>query len=256
MVMLNPLIVRYIESVASVLKETADQSLPTFEPKRKKKWRDDILSCLCAKSRQVRLAWKSAGCPREGPLFDEKSRLQSAVRKRVRWCAVRAERQRHQQRNKLFVAQDGRWFTRPQRRKARRSKLLVGREMMQDADSLLEIWAEHFGKLTESRLGDTFDGANQREKMRMLESQSLMNEEYLLDAPFTAEEVSRDVSRLKKTKAPGPDGLLAEHLRAGGEAVVIWLRNILNATVELESVPTVLKRGFVLAVYKGGGRIP
>ena len=53
---------------------------------------------------------------------------------------------------------------------------------------------------------------------------------------------------------PGPDGLLAEHLKAGGEAVMIWLRNILNATVEVESVPTVLKRGVVLLVYKGDGK--
>ena len=49
---------------------------------------------------------------------------------------------------------------------------------------------------------------------------------------------------------------LAEHLKAGGEAVVIWLKNILNATVKLESVPTVLKRGVVVPVYKGGGKDP
>ena len=91
--------------------------------------------------------------------------------------------------------------------------------------------------------------------MKILESQSFMNEEYLLDVPFTAEEVSRAVSKLKK-KAPGPDGLLAEHLKAGGEGVVIWLRNILNAIVEFESVPSVLKRGVVVPVYKGGGKDP
>ena len=125
---------------------------------------------------------------------------------------------------------------------------------MQDPEYLLKIWAEHFGKLAESRLGDISDGAEQREKMSELELQSHKNEEYLLDVPFTTEEVSRAVSKLKKKKAPGPDGLLAEHLRAGGEAVVIWLMNILNATVELESVPTVLKRGVVVPVYKGGGK--
>lgn len=39
-----------IELVASILKETADRLLPSIEPRRKKKWKDDILSCLCAKS--------------------------------------------------------------------------------------------------------------------------------------------------------------------------------------------------------------
>ena len=83
-----------------------------------------------------------------------------------------------------------------------------------------------------------------------------MNEEFLLDVPFNTEEVSRAVSKLKEKKAPGPDGLLAEHLKAGGEAMVIWLMKILNATVELESLPEVLKRGVVVPVYKGGGKDP
>ena len=99
------------------------------------------------------MAWKSAGCPTEGPLFDEKSRLRSAVRKRVRWCAARAERLRHQWRDKLFAARDSRRFAAPQRRKARYSKLVVGGETVQDPESLLQIWTEHFGKLAESRLG-------------------------------------------------------------------------------------------------------
>ena len=91
--------------------------------------------------------------------------------------------------------------------------------------------------------------------MRELELKSHKKEEYLLDVHFTVEEVSRAVSKLKK-KAPGPDGLLAEHLKAGGEAVVIWLMNILNATVELESAPTVLKRGVVIPLYiREGERI-
>ena len=34
------------------------------------------------------------------------------------------------------------------------------------------------------------------------------------------------------------------------------LRNILNAIVEFESVPSVLKRGVVVPVYKGGGKDP
>ena len=111
-----------IKQVASILKETADRLLPSFEPKRKKKWRDDFLSCLCAKSQQDCMAWKSAGSPTEGPLFEEKSRLRSAVRKRIRWCAARDERLRYQRRDKLFATQDNRSFIAPQRRKARCSK--------------------------------------------------------------------------------------------------------------------------------------
>ena len=38
---------------------------------------------------------------------------------------------------------------------------------------------------------------------------------------------------------------MAEHLKGGGDAVVIWLLRILNAVVELEVVPDVLKEGFI-----------
>ena len=49
---------------------------------------------------------------------------------------------------------------------------------------------------------------------------------------------------------------MAEHLKGGGDAVVIWLLRILNAVVELEVVPDVLKEGFILPVYKVGGKDP
>lgn len=62
--------------------------------------------------------------------------------------------------------------------------------------------------------------------------------------------------RLKKRKASWPDGLLAKHLMTGGEAVNIWLRNILNAVVDLEVIPEVLKRGFVVPMYKAVGKDP
>lgn len=61
----------------------------------------------------------------------------------------------------------------------------------------------------------------------------------MLDVPFSAEEVTNTVCRLNGRKAAGPDGLVTQHLKAEGESVVIWLRNILNP---LEVVPDILKR--------------
>ena len=59
------------------------------------------------------------------------------------------------------------------------------------------------------RLGATTDACQWKRKVESLESQSHSNEEFLLDVPFTAEEVSGAVARLKGKKAPGPDGLMA-----------------------------------------------
>ena len=54
----------------------------------------------------------------------------------------------------------------------------------------------------------------------------------ILDIPFAAEEVVNALSKMKKKKVAGPDGLMAdlEHLQEAGIvlAVQIWLRNVLN----------------------------
>ena len=246
-----------IEQVATILQESAVRLLPIIQPKKGRKWRDDVLSGLCAKSRQAHAAWKSAGCPPAGLLYEEKNRLRCAVRKRIRWCAAKSERLRVQRRDRLFAHQDGRRFRTPQRKKSRCSKLIVGEEVVQDLERLLKVWANHFQVLAESNLSDGEGNSDEWvEKIKRLEALSYENEEYLLDVPFTSDEVARAVHKLKKKKAPGPDGLLVEHLKAGGDAVIIWLRNILNAVVELEVIPDVMKRGVVVPVYKGGGKDP
>ena len=64
------------------------------------------------------------------------------------------------------------------------------------------------------------------------------------------------VARLKEGKSAGLNGLQGEHLKFGGNAVVVWLKEVLNAIIELEVVPEVLKMGAIVLVYKGGGKDP
>ena len=94
---------------------------------------------MCAQSRAARAAWKEAGRPGEGPLFDEKSRLCRGLRKRVRFCAARSERMRMQRRERMFAARDSRRFRTPQWKKSRCVKLAVGREVVQNPEVLLQV---------------------------------------------------------------------------------------------------------------------
>ena len=77
--------------------------------------------------------------------------------------------------------------------------------------------------------------------------------------------VAAAVKKLKVGKAAGPDGLLGEHLKWGGEAVLVWLQGVVNSIVESEAVPSVVKAGIVVPVHcvqrwrKGpfkGGQLP
>ena len=87
-------------------------------------------------------------------------------------------------------------------------------------------------------------------------AKSHMNEEMILDIPFSETEVRGAVAKLKEGKAVGPDGLQGEHWMFGGNAVVVWLNGMLNAIIELEVVPEVLKTGIVVPVLKEMGKIP
>ncbi len=93
-----------IGQVAEILTAEAVRLLPHVQQKRKTRWRDETLSCLCGQSCAARKAWEEAGYPTEGPLYEEKGRLRRTVKRRVRFCAARAERLRIQRRDKMFAA--------------------------------------------------------------------------------------------------------------------------------------------------------
>ena len=135
---------------------------------------------------------------------------------------------------------------------------MVNGNVVSDQEALLEVWLERFSGLAKSRR-DVLPGLNvlQRRAHAVssgVESQGAARDP--LDIAFTAEDVTKAVTRLKLKKAAGPDGLMAEHLRNGGDTLVIWLMNILNSVVELEAVPSFLKMGNLVPVYKGGGKDP
>ena len=124
-------------------------------------------------------------------------------------------------------------------------------EVGSDPEVLLDVWVKHFSQLAKLRQDEVPGMAELQRKVQGLALESMGNEDMLLDVSFLAE-VLAVVSKLKCGKAAGPDGLMAEHLKAGGEVVVIWLLNVLNTIVKLE----VIKRGVVVPVYKGSGKDP
>ena len=126
-----------VKYVARVLCDAAEKTLPLIQPRKPRRWKDDTLTTLCAQSRSARRACKDAGCPSEGPLFEEKGRLRRAVRRRVRFCAAKAERMRIQRRDKMFAAGARSRFKLPGRKNNRCSKLIVDGEVISSPQSLM-----------------------------------------------------------------------------------------------------------------------
>ena len=52
------------------------------------------------------------------------------------------------------------------------------------------------------------------------------------------EEVNSAVTMMKIKKSAEEDGLTAEHLKYGGNCIIVWLAEILNAIVDSEQIPS------------------
>lgn len=159
-------------------------------------------------------------------------------------------------RENLFRSGAKNHFCGPINRKPHCSKLKVGNDLVTNKEDLLCKWADHFTELSKSKINDSEGLQRLNDKVQSLCNASLLNKEYLLDTPFTVEELEQALQKLKMRKASGPDGLFAEHLKFGRQALLTWLLKILNSIIELEAIPDILKCGSITPIYKGGGKDP
>ena len=82
------------------------------------------------------------------------------------------------------------------------------------------------------------------------------NEDFVLDTPFATEEIDYVLHNLKPGKVPEHDQIQPEHMKYGAKALSIWIKQVSNTIIELESIPRSLKLGIVTPLYKGGGKDP
>ena len=245
---------REVGHVAWLITDAAHKTLPLLKPSKTNRFKDRTLSQLCAKSKG---AWCGEGRPSSGPLYDAKCALRREVRHRIKYCSAMEERRRVQRRETLFRTNSHLRFRTPQKRgKSKCTRLRVNGAMVSDPSLLLQAWTQHFQSLAKSQ-----EDTNPALKESIKQSSTLLSgtfqkEEVFLDVPFSIEEVEHTVYKMKLKKSAGPDNLTAEHLKFGGQSIIIWLTEIFNSVVDVEQIPTCLKLGITIPVYKGGGKDP
>ena len=72
-----------------------------------------------------------------------------------------------------------------------------------------------------------------------------------LQDPFSLIEVRSAIKKLHKRKAPGVDGITAEHLVHAGDAMATTLLLLFNLVVSREYIPENLRRGIQVPLFKG-----
>jgi len=66
-------------------------------------------------------------------------------------------------------------------------------------------------------------------------------------------EVRAVVKKMKRHKAPGLSGLVAEMIQATGDIGTQWILDLCNGVVKEGSIPEDWKSSVVLPIYKGKG---
>ena len=165
------------------------------------------------------------------------------------------ERQRVPYCEDMFKSKSKYGFKLPQRKKNQSTHLRVNGKLITDSIQLLETWSEHFQSLYRSRVPSKNRLGDLQQLVTELRSTSFHREDTFLDIPVTEVEVQQIAERkMKLRKASGLDGLTAEHIQYSGHTIIVWLTQIFNATIGFEMIPSVLKTGVTIAVYKGGDK--
>ena len=119
-----------------------------------------------------------------------------------------------------------------------------GTTLLTDKQAILRRWTEHYGTLFgEERLvaEASIDNIPQQEVK--------MN----LDNPPTHEEITSAISKLKRHKAPGIDGIPAEVYKHGGDLLTEKLRDLFTICWTQGVVPHDLRDAVVVSLYKNKG---
>jgi len=64
--------------------------------------------------------------------------------------------------------------------------------------------------------------------------------------------IRRRVTKIRRNKSIGPDGVTGEILKLGGEAMAPFLARLLEISLNNATIPCDWKKAFMVPIYKGG----
>ena len=110
-----------------------------------------------------------------------------------------------------------------------------------DENKLLEVWRAYYDALS----NEEFPW-----------NKATLSDVSMLSGPcekISLQEVRAAIKKMKCNKASGPSGVVADMLKAAGEAGVAWVTDVCNAVVKEGRIPADWCKSWMVNVYKGKG---
>jgi hypothetical protein len=135
----------------------------------------------------------------------------------------------------------------------------VGTDKYISPDDQANMWKKHFHKLLNEPPCETslYDDEwkvyidNQVERISA-NSRTDSGPDGINMDPFTCVEITKIVATLPNGKAPGVDLVSYEHIKHGGDMLILCITTLFNAILKLNQVPDAFKQGLLIPLYKGG----
>lgn len=249
-----------LEEITSILKSSADQTIPKRKPKHHLKpfWKKGM-KVFHQSCRYYRKLWVLQGRPRD-PLnkyFRNYKEAKCTFRRELRRRAYVEEEQNYQFLEKCFdidksVFQRSLLNTRKETAKQSNSLKIEGK-LIDGPDELREAWKKHYSELYTPKYNPKFDddfAAEIEECIRIYDDESHNTAHDTLEKSFTIDEVGVTCANLPDKKSSGPDELTYEHVKFGGHALLKILTIVLNAIRITEIIPKSFTVGNIISLFK------
>ena len=248
-----------IEKIVCVLVK-ASKAIPTtcFRPNLKPYWNSDLSELKRVKVGKFK-AWKMEGRPRDpmSKSLEEHKKAKKAFSKAIKQISKDYEN------SKMIEAIESNsvdrsvfWRHLKKCRSATGSKILAIKnkddKVVYEITDILDVWKRHFAILSTPKDDSNFDKDHfdfVNEKVN--EYNKGTDDSIFLANPFNTREVQKAVDKLHKKKACGFDGISAEHVKYGGNLLIITITMIFNLICRMEYVPVNFRRGIQIPLFKG-----
>ena len=212
-------------------------------------WNDEVAAVIREKRRLYRIYDKSKKGSDQLEMEENKRRYNEAKRT-AKKAVSKAQEVERKKFGKKLDEEDGKGNVfRVAKQLVRKNRDVVGEGCIKDTDGkivveddkLMEVWRAYYDKLSNEEF------PWKKDSLTEVNAGGGVSEE------FSVEEVKVAIKKMKNLKAAGPSGVVADMLKAAGDAGAVWVTEVCNAVVKEGRIPEDWCKSWMVNVYKGKG---
>jgi len=240
---------RYYQDIVRCITVTSKKCVPTYKVGFHKFWWTEQLDELKLSTIEATSLWRRAGCPRSGPVNDNRLRCKYQYKHAIKEAMSNADKCFNDELYHYFSEKNDSSFWRAWRKKfcsnsVKPVSILNGKRG--DADICAEF-TSHFRSVYQPNTPN----ADKQYKDTVDELLSRHSKCDSSDIPrVEIHDVQRCINKLKRNKSPGHDGIMAEHILFGGCMLRVHLSILFNSMLSHAYVPNDFGHGMIIPLLK------